>query len=204
MKILAAAKLNNLEIEIADYQHMMTNRTPEFLAKFPAGKVPAFEGSDGLCLAESDAIAQYIAQSGPCASQLLGQDPATSALIRQWISFTDGEIVPYALDLVIWRVNLGPYDETTEKKALARIEYALGVLEKHLDGRTWLVGDQLTLADLTLASALVWPFMHIVDEAMRERYSKVVSWYLRTIGMKGVKDVFGSPDMISVRRTYTV
>ena len=38
-----------------------TNKSPEFLKKFPLGKVPAFEGSDGLLLTESNAIAYYVA-----------------------------------------------------------------------------------------------------------------------------------------------
>ena len=38
-----------------------TNKSAEFLKKFPLGKVPAFEGSDGLILTESNAIAYYVA-----------------------------------------------------------------------------------------------------------------------------------------------
>ena len=38
-----------------------SNKKPDFLKKFPLGKVPAFEGSDGLLLTESNAIAYYVA-----------------------------------------------------------------------------------------------------------------------------------------------
>ncbi|RDA92493.1 hypothetical protein CP533_6472 [Ophiocordyceps camponoti-saundersi (nom. inval.)] len=200
-KVLAAAKLNGLELEIADYQHMVTNRTADFLSKFPVGKVPAFEGSDGLCLTESDAIAQYVAQSGPRAEQLLGRDATTCAQIRQWICFTDGEVTPPVLDLVIWRVGMGSYDEEKEVRALARIDKALAVVERHLHGRKWLVGDDLlSLADLTLASALVWAFLHVIDEQMRKRSPNLTDWYLRTVADEEVRDVFGPPTLISVRR----
>lgn len=43
----------------ASYTHRETNKTPEFLAKFPHGKVPAFEGKDGFTLVEGVAIARY-------------------------------------------------------------------------------------------------------------------------------------------------
>ena len=44
-----------------DFKFGETNKSPEFLKKFPLGKVPAFEGSDGVLLTESNAIAYYVA-----------------------------------------------------------------------------------------------------------------------------------------------
>lgn len=64
--------MNGLEIDIPPFVMRETNRTPDFLSKFPLGKVPAFEGADGFCLTESVAIATYLAKSGPKADQLLG------------------------------------------------------------------------------------------------------------------------------------
>ena len=45
--------------EPTGYVHYTTNRTPEFIAKFASGKVPAFEDKDGFCLFEGNAIARY-------------------------------------------------------------------------------------------------------------------------------------------------
>lgn len=64
--------MQGLEIEIPPFTMGVDNKTPEFLAKFPLGKVPVFEGADGFYLSESVAIATYFAQSGPKAGQLLG------------------------------------------------------------------------------------------------------------------------------------
>ena len=50
-----------------------TNKSAEFLKKFPLGKVPAFEGSDGLTLTESNAIAYYVAND-----ELRGGSDATA------------------------------------------------------------------------------------------------------------------------------
>ncbi|KAF9779407.1 mitogen-activated serine/threonine-protein kinase fus3 [Fusarium sp. DS 682] len=204
MSILAAAKLNNLNIEIPVYEHNVTNKSSEFLAKFPAGKVPAFEGIDGFCLVESDAIAQYVAQSGPRAQQLLGHDAATSAKIRQWISFFAEEIYATVLELVMWRIGMVSFDEATEAKALSQLDYGLRVLEKQLTAGSMLVGNALTLADLTGASSVLWAFMHVVDEPMRTQYPNVVSWYLKTITNEEVKDVFGEPNFVTKRRIGVV
>lgn len=49
-------------VEIADpvgYEHMVDNKKPEFLSKFPHGKIPAFESADGFKLFEGVAIARY-------------------------------------------------------------------------------------------------------------------------------------------------
>ena len=42
-----------------NYVHFQDNKKPEFLAKFPHGKIPTFEGKDGFLLSESYAIARY-------------------------------------------------------------------------------------------------------------------------------------------------
>ena len=56
-----------------------TNKKPEFLNKFPLGKVPAFEGSDGVLLTESNAIAYYVAND----ELRGGSDAAARAQVRK-------------------------------------------------------------------------------------------------------------------------
>merc|ERR1711910_107377 len=57
-KALIAAKYSGAQVTVAkDFVFGETNKAPEFLKKFPLGKVPAFEGSDGVLLTESNAIA---------------------------------------------------------------------------------------------------------------------------------------------------
>ena len=69
-----------------------TNALPEFLAKFPTGKVPAFETQDGSeRLFESNAIAHFLANA-----QLKGKTPQAQAEIQQWIGFAENEILPPA------------------------------------------------------------------------------------------------------------
>lgn len=59
-QIKAVAALAGLTYDSpTGYTHFETNKTPEFLAKFPHGKIPAFEGKDGFKLFETTAIARY-------------------------------------------------------------------------------------------------------------------------------------------------
>lgn len=180
-----------------------TNRTPEYLAKFPFGKVPAFEGADGTQLFESDAITQYIAESGPASGQLLGSTPAERAVIRQWICFADGEVLQPIIQLVLWRLKLREYDANTETTALQKLERSLDLLEKHLPGRTWFAtGDKLSLADITIASSLIWGFAFVIDEEMRKSYPATLDWYKRTVASEGVKQAFGETKFIEKREAY--
>lgn len=180
-----------------------TNKTEDFLSKFPLGKVPAFEGADGTNLFESDAIAQYIAESGPKAAQLLGATPAERASIRQWICFAQGEIVEPVTQLALWRINLKPYDEATETSNLQRIERSLGCLETHLKGRTWFVSnDNVSMADITVASSLMWGFSMAIDAEMRAKFPITVAWYERLIQVEGVNEAFGEKNFVEKRRPY--
>ncbi|GIK04988.1 hypothetical protein Aspvir_009087 [Aspergillus viridinutans] len=202
MKILSAANLNNLTISTPAFQFGTDNRTPEFLAKFPFGKVPAFEGADGTKIVESDAIAQYVAESGPAAGQLLGTKPAERAAIRQWIAFADGEIQGPVIQLVVPRLGYGPFDESVEKKNLDKLERSLTHLEGHLRGRNWVATEEkLSLADITVAAALYWGFSIVIDREMRQKYPFVVSWYEKTIESDGVKQAFGEKKFVEKRET---
>ena len=58
-QIKAVAAFADLEITSASYEHFVDNKKPGFLSKFPHGKIPTFEGADGLRVFEGAAIARY-------------------------------------------------------------------------------------------------------------------------------------------------
>ena len=59
-QILATSAFAGLSLDIAEgYTHHVDNKKPEFLSKFPHGKIPALETKDGFYLFEGSAIAGY-------------------------------------------------------------------------------------------------------------------------------------------------
>ncbi|RAL04851.1 glutathione S-transferase family protein [Aspergillus ibericus CBS 121593] len=208
MKIQATANLNQLELTLTpNFTMRKDNKSPEFLADFPMGKVPTFRGADGLLLFESDAITRYIAENGPASAQLLGRTPSQRSLIHQWICFANNEIIEAVLFCVLWRMGRREYNEAFEKVSLERLERGLNCLEGYLQGKgqgqRWMVSDdELSLADISLASALYWPFAFVVDRDMRRRYPGIVSWYLRTIGSEGVRQAFGEKNFVEKRKVH--
>ncbi|EKG13970.1 Glutathione S-transferase [Macrophomina phaseolina MS6] len=202
-KIQAAAKINGLEIEIAPgFEMGKTNKTPEFLAKFPTGKVPAFEGAAGVNLVESDAIMQYVAESGPRAAQLVGKDAAERARVQQWVLYQASELWPEMMKLLLPRAGFVPFDEAVEKKALDKMAKAMDTIERALEGRSWLALDTLSIADLAVMSVFTWGFKSAVDEEMRSKYPKLMEWFFRTLRAENVNEFFptAEKEMCAVRQ----
>ncbi|KAL4926672.1 glutathione S-transferase family protein [Aspergillus undulatus] len=199
-KIQAVANINGLTIESGEFEFHKTNKSPEFLAKFPSGKAPAFESADGVTLFESNAIAHFVAESGPAKEQLLGSSPAERARIQQWVTFSETEVASHVVTCFLPRFGLVPYNKETDERALGNLERTLETLERHLNGKSWLAtGEKLSLADIAVASALIWGFMFSVDAEMREKYPVVVAWWKRVTESEGVKEAFGETKFVEKR-----
>ncbi|KAL2833895.1 glutathione S-transferase [Aspergillus cavernicola] len=200
-KCQAVANLNGLTLEDAEFTMGVTNTTPEYLSKFPMGKTPTFSSADGLHLFESNAIAQYIAENGPAKDQLLGSTPAQRASIQQWVQMSEGEITSHAVTCFLPRVGIVPFNQATEDRAIASLERALGALERHLPGRTWLASEEkLSLADIAVASGLVWGFNLVLDQEICAKYPGVISWFHKVTESEGVKEAFGETKFVEKRQ----
>ena len=157
-KALIVAGLTGVPIDTPRFQMGVDNKAPSFLALNPIGKVPALsiDGGKGGGVFESNAIARYVARLTPAGAALLGgADPLTSAQVDQWVDFLSNEV---DAPILAWFLPLaGMRTEAecgTADAAIARVERGLAVLDGVLAGRTYLVGDAITLADITAASAL--------------------------------------------------
>jgi glutathione S-transferase len=135
------------------------HKNPDYLALNPNGAVPTLVDGD-FVLTESRAIMQYLASKKPELG-LLPRDEAARADVTRWQFWDASHFSPHLAALAFEKLlkgMLGMGDPDTR-----RIEEALGnfrrfgaVLNKRLEGRTYVVGDALTLADLTLASSLMY------------------------------------------------
>jgi elongation factor 1-gamma len=204
-KIMAIASLNGLEIAIAsDYISGSTNTTPEFLAKFPMGQIPALEVTEtGFCLSEGTAICQYLASKGPKKEQLLGRTAEEQSLIQMWVSLGETEIFPNAYGIIVPMMGRDPYVEWMAEKREAALMKALQRVELHLESHEWLVegSSGANLADLSMAAAMYWCIMFLWDEGIRARYPKTVDWYKRVIEQdEGVKKAFGGEPVFCQQR----
>jgi glutathione S-transferase len=132
-------------------------RKPEFLARNPNGKIPLLELADGRCLSESNAILNYLAAG----SAYLPADVFLLAKVQQWQFFEQYSHEPYiAVARFIARCLGLPENRRAEyesKQAGGR--KALSVMESQLSKTSFLVGDALTTADISL-----YGYTHVAHE----------------------------------------
>ena len=128
--------------------------TPEFLSLNPNGKIPAIIDPDGpggkpLGLFESGAILLYLAEK---TGKLLPADPARRYETIQWVFFQMAAIGPMFGQVGFFHKFAGR--EIEDKRPLERYrdesKRLLGVLETRLDGRAWIMGDDYTIADISM------------------------------------------------------
>ena len=128
--------------------------SPEFLSLSPNNKIPAIldphgPGGQPLALFESGAILVYLADK---TGQLMPQDPARRYETLQWLMFQMGGVGPMFGQLGFFHKFAGKAYE--DKRPLGRYvaesERLLGVLNGHLKGRRWVMGDDYSIADIAI------------------------------------------------------
>lgn len=196
-KTMAAAALNGLEIAIdPDFEYGVTNKSAEFMAKFPHGKIPALETPSGFYLAEGSAIAYYVSDSGPARDQLLGRTAEDRALVQMWVSFADLEVFTNAGGMLAQLLRRTKYIPEIYEEKEQQFVRALKRLELHLaqEGKVWLVrDDEISLADLSVASSLYWPLRFFMGPDYRKDYPKTMDWWERLMAVEAAGKAFQAP-----------
>lgn len=161
--------------------------TPEFIAINPNSKIPAIVDLDGpggepISIMESGAILQYLAEKS---GKFLPQDPRLRCETMQWLFFQMGGVGPmfgqfghffkYAVAKCDHPYPLERY--TTEAKRI------LGVLNRRLEGRSFLVGEQYTIADMATVPWVngINVFYGGAEKLEIHSFKNVVAWKERVL-----------------------
>ncbi len=122
------------------------SRTSAFLALNPAGQVPLAVFDDGRTLAELNAIIRYLARNSP----LIPADEFQAAKMDEWLFWEQYSHEPYIavcrFHMIYQGKSLGDLDPDRVKRGYA----ALALMEHHLHNSRFLVGDRVSLADVSL------------------------------------------------------
>jgi glutathione S-transferase len=124
------------------------SRSEAFLRLNPVGAVPVLELEDGRAIAESSAILVYLAEG----TKLLPAERYARAKVMQWLSFEQYYIEPAIGSLRFWtltgrlQANAGRMVESRRENG----ERALSALERTLHDEPFLVGGNLTIADIAV------------------------------------------------------
>ena len=129
-------------------------KSPAFLSLNPNNKIPAILDPDGpggapLALFESGAILIYLAEK---TGQFIPTDAAARYQTLQWLMWQMGGVGPMFGQLGFFHKFAGKEyeDKRPRDRYVAESKRLLGVLDKHLEGRDWIMGAEDTIADIAV------------------------------------------------------
>jgi glutathione S-transferase len=188
-KACAVAKYLNAPVEFVHVDlGKGENRTPEFLALNPNGKVPVLE-TDGGSLWESNAIMCYLARIA--GSDLWPNDDRQIEVMR-WLSWDSNHFTRHAGTLYFEHIikptfGMGGPDPAVVEEATGFFKRFAAVLNDHLSGRAYLVGDALTVADFAVGITL--PYAEDARIPLAE-FPEIERWHARLSELPAWREPF--------------
>jgi glutathione S-transferase len=184
-KIRLTAALLDYPIERREYDIMKgETRTPAFLAGVnPNGRIPVLQIGDKF-LPESNAACFWLADG----THLVPHDRFERADMLHWLFWEQYNHEPNVATLRFWMKWVGEANLSEVQRALVPVKReagaaALALMDAHLVAREWLVGADLTLADIAL-----YAYTHVAEDsglfALAE-YPAVQAWIARVEGEPG-------------------
>ncbi len=167
--------------ELVDVAMMKgAHKQPEFLARNPFGKVPAFS-HDGFDLYETDAIVRYIDQAVP-GQDLQPLEAKPRARMNQIIGIVESfayacMITKLVMNRLVAPMLGGKPDEATIKEALPSIELCLKEFERLMGTGKFLAGDKLTLADLFVIPVYHYLAQTPEGQELLKPHGKIRAWW---------------------------
>jgi GST-like protein len=168
-------------------------KSPEFESLNPNGKIPAMIDPDGpggqpLGLFESGAILLYLADK---TGKFIPADPAGRWHAIQWVMFQMGGVGPMFGQLGFFNKFAGKdyEDKRPRDRYVAESKRLLGVMDKQLEGREWFLGDEYSIADISM---LGWVrnligFYEARALVAFDEYKNVAAWLERGLARPAVQ-----------------
>lgn len=144
------------ELQILDMQKG-EHRQPEYLKVHPLGQVPALE-DNGQTMIESGAICVYLAEKYP--EKKLGPEDQPMEYF-QWCFYCFGSLEPPLMQVLMhtqWLPEEQRVASVAETGQVA-LKKAMTYLEKHMQGREYLLGSRFSVADILTGGTLQWSSM---------------------------------------------
>ncbi len=163
-------------VEVAD-----RSGRPELLRGLnPALRVPTLVLDDGRPIAESGAILWYFGDG----TRFVPADRYERAQVLQWMFFEQYDLEPAIAVVRFWLAYSGrpeAFADLVEERTAAGYR-VLGALERSLEHREWLVGSEISLADIA-----VYGYTHVADEGGFDlsSYHAILAWLDRVASLPG-------------------
>lgn len=151
-------------------------------------QVPAFESDDKkVHLIETNAIAYYLASD-----QLRGGSTIEErSRVLQWLNWGSQDVASAVASWVYPALGLVESTPAHVNAAKAELKNIFDFLNNFLKTRTYLAGERLTLADVSLAADLLLAYEHVADEQWRKPFVNVNRWFTTVVNQANFKKVSG-------------
>lgn len=155
-------------------------KTPDFLAKFPMGQVPAADFGDGRRLAQSNALMLYLAEG----SALIPADDFGRAQMLQWLFWEQYSHEPAIAVRRFQMSYLGKPESEIDPALTSKGRAALDQMQAHLGANQWFVGNALSCADIALVA-----YTRVAHEGGFDlaQWPAVQAWVARVENALGLK-----------------
>jgi len=174
-------------------------QTPEYLAMNPRGKVPVLKDGD-VTICESLAILAYLDRKYPD-TPLFGANAEEGSLIWQRTLEIEGYLTPAFVGLVRPVLfNQVDGNEETINEGIAKAKEELARYDGWLEGQSFLTGDSVSAADITLYPALAMVSrlaaslnndkLDLSFLPLAERYTALASWMTRIEALEGFDETY--------------
>ena len=181
--------LASIEIPLENIKVNEIEKRNSFEHQTPTKTFPFLETKEGN-ISQSDAIIYYLCQKYK--PELLGQNIFEKAKIMQWVEFSNCEINQCNRNIIYpifgWEeLNKEDYNRDNNK-----IKEYLKNIEKELEKNEYIIGNQLTLADISLFAKLRFLMMFHLPEQMRNKLTpKLNKWFEKIMNSKEAIKAYG-------------
>ncbi|MEZ4331694.1 MAG: glutathione S-transferase family protein [Myxococcota bacterium] len=179
--------LEQVTVSLIEGEH----RQAAHRARNPFATLPVLETDGGRFVIESLPIIDYLEELHPEPS-MFGPDPDARVFARQLERVADiGVLIPIGRIVHATNSPVGyPPNPAVADYYRERLPRSLDYLEDQLaDGRAWLAGDRVTVADCTLASALQFGRFRKIEPVSEREYPRLADWDARYRGRAVAKAV---------------
>jgi len=174
MRVLAAARFAGAPVKLENVNWGDEEKRNKLRSNNVTQTFPYLKTSEGT-ISQSYAIIQYFAEAYN--KSLLGSNAWEQGQVDQWVEFGQLDLARYSADCIYPIFGFREYNKENSDNSQKNFREALKHLNTHLQGKTYVVGSSVTLADLELFYIIKPYFELLFVEQIRKQTPHVVDWF---------------------------
>ena len=189
MKILHIKNILNIDLPLESINLEEKEKRNSLVQRTPTTTFPFLETSNGN-ISQSTAIIYYLCQKYK--QELLGENPFEKGKIMQWIQFANCEILRCNKSIIYPIFGWSEFIKEDYDKNNNKLKEYLRLMDKNLEKNEFIVGNNLTLADIELFNSLRFLMMFHLPEALRKKLiPNLNKWFEKIMNTKEAIEAYG-------------